>query len=90
LKGRFQIFEKPLRTAGEDLPFSIRLIASICVIHNFLIDARDTVPEEDILQAAACNSGISDDDIEEDNMERNNEGVTREAFICRSRWLDEA
>ena len=90
LKGRFQIFEKPLRTAGEDLPFSIRLIASICVIHNFLIDAWDTVPEEDILQAVACNSGISDDDIEEDNMERNNEGVTREAFIRHSRWLDEA
>ena len=29
LKGRFQIFEKPLRSAGEDLPFSIRLIASM-------------------------------------------------------------
>jgi DDE superfamily endonuclease len=38
LKGRFQIFEKPLRSASEDLPFSVRLIASICVIHNFLID----------------------------------------------------
>ena len=27
LKGRFQVFEKPLRSAGEDLPFSVRLIA---------------------------------------------------------------
>ena len=50
LKGRFQVFEKPLRSAGEDLPFSVRLITSICVIHNFLIDARDTVPEADIFK----------------------------------------
>lgn len=94
LKGRFQIFEKPLRTAGEDLPFSIRLIASICVIHNFLIDARDTVPEQDIIQAIAeQNSEMLEDDIDEDNrgnVEQNNEEVTREAFVRRSRWLDEA
>src|SRR5205814_8447411 len=38
LKGRFQVFKKPLRSAGEDLPFSVRLITSICIIHNFLID----------------------------------------------------
>ena len=49
LKERFQIFEKPLRSAAEDLPFAIHLIASICVIHNFLIDMQDTLTEKDVL-----------------------------------------
>jgi hypothetical protein len=93
LKGRFQIFEKPLRTAGEDLPFSIRLIASICVIHNFLIDVRDAVPEQDVLRAAAArNGGLPEDNVDDDNegaVEQNIDGVTREAFVRRSRWLDE-
>jgi hypothetical protein len=93
LKARFQVFEKPLTSAGEDLPFAVRLIASICVIHNFLIDVRDTVPEKDVLEAAAeRNGGVPEDDIDEDIEgagEQNNEGVTREAFVRRSRWLDE-
>ena len=93
LKGRFQIFEKPLRTAGEDLPFSIRLIASICVIHNFLIDVRDAVPEQDILWAVTeQNGGVPEDNIDEDNrgaVEQNIDGVTWEAFVRHSRWLDE-
>src|SRR5947207_3859294 len=38
LKGWFQVFEKSLRSTSKDLPFSVRLIASICIIHNFLID----------------------------------------------------
>jgi DDE superfamily endonuclease len=49
LKGRFQIFSKPLRSAGEDLPFAVYLIASICVLHNFLIDMCDSVRDADIL-----------------------------------------
>ena len=53
LKGRFQVFEKPLRSDSEDLPFSVHLIASICIIHNFLIDERDAIPEADILRHAA-------------------------------------
>ena len=49
LKGRFQIFAKPLRSASEDYPFAMHLIASIFVLHNFLIDTRDTVSEHDVL-----------------------------------------
>lgn len=49
LKGRFQIFEKPLRCAAEDLPFSVYLIVSIMVMHNFLIDTRDALCESDVL-----------------------------------------
>ena len=94
LKGQFQVFEKSLRSASEDLPFSVRLIASICVIHNFLIDARDTVPEADILRAAAeRNGGVVEDDVDDDEIggarEQNYERATREAFVRRIRWLDE-
>ena len=48
LKGRFQIFEKSLRCAAEDLPFALHLIASICILHNFLIDVQDQVREGEI------------------------------------------
>ena len=95
LKGRFQVFEKPLRSAGEDLPFSICLIASICIIHNFLIDERDAIPEADILRHTAernhrvlAKHDVNDEEIE-NAREQNYGGVTREAFIRRSRWLDE-
>ena len=64
-------FEKTFRMSWNsfvvlhDMPFSVRLIASICAIHNFLIDARDTVPDVDILQAAAeRNGGVVEDDVE--------------------------
>ena len=94
LKGWFQVFEKPLRSAREDLPFSVYLIASIYVIHNFLIDARDTVPEADILRAAAeRNGGVVEDDVDDDEIggarEQNYERATREAFVRHIRWLDE-
>lgn len=49
LKGRFRIFDKPLKSGSEDLLFTIHLIASICVLHNFLIDTNDAVPETDVL-----------------------------------------
>jgi hypothetical protein len=97
LKGRFQIFEKPLRSAGEDLPFSIRLIASICVLHNFLIDSQDTICEQDILADAAIRNGREgseagnvDGEIEEVPEEDNviPEGAIREVFLRRARWLD--
>src|SRR5208282_1914278 len=54
LKGRFQLFEKPLRCAAEDYRFCCQLIASICVIHNFLIDSRDAVCEKDIYTPSAA------------------------------------
>ena len=49
LKGQFQIFAKPLRSAFEDYLFAMHLIASFFVLHNFLIDTRDTVSEHDVL-----------------------------------------
>ena len=101
LKGRFQIFEKPLRCAVEDFPFCVQLIASICVIHNFLIDWRDIVREKDIFTppVTALNSeepgtiSNEDDDDDDDDIpegEQNNLwDTTQEAFLRRMRWCDE-
>ena len=67
LKGWFYVFEKPLRSTGKDLPFSVYLISSICIIHNFLIDEWDPVPEVDILRAMAeRDSEVSKDDVDEE------------------------
>jgi DDE superfamily endonuclease len=49
LKGWFQIFAKPLKSASEDYAFAMHLIALIFVIHNFLIDTRDPIPDKDVL-----------------------------------------
>src|SRR5205814_1957119 len=103
LKGRFQIFEKPLRCAAEDFPFCVQLIASICVIHNFLIDWRDIVREKDIFtppvtalnseEPGTISNEDDDDDDDDDDIpegEQNNLwDATREAFLRRMRWFDE-
>lgn len=41
LKGRFQIFQRPLQCAAQDIKFAIMLISACFVLHNFLIDVRD-------------------------------------------------
>ena len=41
LKARFQLFEKPLQCATEDMPYTVHLITSIFVLHNFLIEVHD-------------------------------------------------
>jgi DDE superfamily endonuclease len=64
LKMRFQLFKKPLECAMEDTRIAIYLTSAIFVLHNFLIDIRDSVtiepdeewirqqvmPEEDVIQ----------------------------------------
>lgn len=59
-----------------------------------LIANLDTVPEADILRAAEeRNGGMAEDDVDDEEIggarEQNYERATREAFIRRSRWLDE-
>jgi len=46
LKQRFQILKRPLECSGEDVRYAIRLIVSIFVLHNFLIDVRDELNNE--------------------------------------------
>jgi len=41
LKGRFQIFQRPMNCSTEDVRFAILLISACFVLHNFLIDVRD-------------------------------------------------
>jgi len=102
LKGRFQIFEKPLRCAAEDLPFALHLIASICVLHNFLIDVQDQVREGEIpmqeIEEQLQNGGDGEDGEDgEDDIDENINGerglaegeVTRQALLRHIRWLDE-
>ena len=48
LKARFQIFNRPLASGSEDLPFTVKLICAIFVLHNFLIDVQDESTEVDL------------------------------------------
>jgi len=41
LKKRFALLQRPLASASKGMPFTIQLIASLFVLHNFLIDCRD-------------------------------------------------
>ena len=102
LKGRFQIFEKPLRCAAEDLPFALHLIASICVLYNFLIDVQDQVHEGEVpmqeIEEQLQNGGDDEDSEDgEDDIDENINGergqaegeVIRQALLHHIRWLDE-
>lgn len=95
LKGRFQIFEKPLRCAIGDVPFAVHLIASICVLHNFLLDAKDQYEDEEALmqeiEARRANpDGGADDGVDDgQDMGLDEDGATRQALLRHIRWLDE-
>jgi hypothetical protein len=41
IKGRFQIFQRPLQCAAQDVRFAVLLISACFVLRNFLIDMRD-------------------------------------------------
>ena len=95
LKGRFQIFEKPLRSAAEDLPFAVRLIAGICTLHNFLIDVHDKVregevPPEEIDERLRELERLAREEEENEEIvpEQAENGVTRQALLRHVRWLD--
>jgi hypothetical protein len=95
LKGRFQIFEKPLRSAAEDLPFAVHLIAGICTLHNFLIDVHDKVregevPPEEIDERLHELERLAREEEENEEIvpEQAENGVTRQALLRHVRWLD--
>jgi hypothetical protein len=95
IKGRFKILEKPLKCAAEDFPFSMHLIASIFVMHNFLIDTHDQNAETGDVRDihTTLNEEIvdSEDDLEnngEEGTEQSSQGNTREALLRRIRWSD--
>jgi DDE superfamily endonuclease len=75
-KARCQLFEKPLRSAAQDLPFAMHLIASACVLHNFLIDQQDgEVSETSIEQQVEKLRKMKRDVLDGDgNMSSMNDG----------------
>ena len=91
LKGRFQIFAKDLVSAAGDIPFAVHLIASIFVLHNFLIDEQDEVREGEVAEEE-IDQRIQEimDNENNDNMEGNqDENVnTHQALLRNMRWLD--
>lgn len=77
LKARFQIFQRPLECAVEDIRFAIILTSAIFVLHNFLIDVKDETREEVLnvrLQVMRARQEeeeeIEDDEIVEENATR--------------------
>lgn len=92
IKGRFKILEKPLKCAAEDFPFSMHLIASIFVMHNFLIDTHDQNTEtEDVFDIHTREIVDSEDELEsdeEEGTEQSSQGNTREALLRRIQWSD--
>jgi hypothetical protein len=94
LKGRFQVYEKPLRCAIRYVPFAVHLIASTCVLHNFLLDADDHFEDEEALmqeieERRANGEGDNADGVD-GGQERGLEedGATRQALLRHIRWLD--
>lgn len=87
LKARFQIFNRPLASGSEDLPFTVKLICAIFVLHNFLIDVQDESTEVDlnsIDDEGELGFGDSNNDV---NVQRV-AGTTRDALLRHLRSLN--
>jgi len=101
LKARFQMFEKPVRCATDDLPFAIHLVTSAFVLHNFLIDVNDE-PEEGVggvpaqriereLQRLREDDRDGDESDTDEDIDGNNgalEEATREKLLRHIMYLD--
>jgi len=96
LKGRFQIFEKPLRSGSEDLPFAVHLIASCFVLHNFLIEEQDVESEEMFRpQIERQIEIIREEDVDSENertrtrtIDNGTDALTRSVLLRHMKWLD--
>ena len=83
LKGRFQIFQRPLACASENIEFAILLIGGCSVLHNFLIDIRDDSGDWAVDVLDEQNEG----GIQEDpNAEPLRSATTREILIRHMKW----
>jgi len=72
LKARFQIFQRPLECALEDIWFAVAIIFSTLMLHNFLIDVNDgAFNEDELMQYAMEHMRLNefDDDEDDDNPE---------------------
>ena len=89
LKGRFQLLSRPLLSGSEDLPFTVHLIAAIFVLHNFLIDSQDELPEVDENHVVAAPS-VDDVEVEEGGNIRpvGEVETTRDILLRHIRYLE--
>jgi hypothetical protein len=85
MKGRFQLFQRALQCASENIEFGIMLISSLFVLHNFLIDVADASDEWwDI-----ADDENDDGDIEGailDDPRYHESRKTRDILIRHMRW----
>jgi hypothetical protein len=91
LKNRFQIFERPLQCAKDDLSFAIELMTACFVLHNFLIDVKDNHDDTEWVRRVGGNQATAQRDleVEEEEPEPNDEGLddTRNILLRHMRWL---
>ena len=92
LKARFQIFQRPLECALEDIRFAVALIFSTLMLHNFLIDVNDGAFNEDkLIQYAMKHTRINrfDDNEDEDNPEERieDENSTRAILLRHMHYI---
>jgi DDE superfamily endonuclease len=90
-KGRFRLLNRPLESAKEDIVRAIKLIATIFILHNFLIDVQDNTDIEPEEEANHETYGEADEDEDVDEVEPNDvqEGPETRAILQRHmRWLE--
>lgn len=92
MKARFRILKKELANGSEDIYFTHHLIATIFVLHNFLIDERDEIAEEerDIVEIQPRQEASEVGNNGGNNGGNNNRGDernTRDILLRWTRWL---
>lgn len=95
LRARFQLLEKSLRSGAQDLPFTIHLIASLFILHNFLIEEQDYQKEilashiQRELEAMRLEEEEKEEENDDDvNGEEQIQEPTRTLLLNHIRWLD--
>src|SRR5436305_10520217 len=92
MKGRFRIFKIELANGSEDIYFTNYLIAAIFILHNFLIDERDEIAEEerdivDILPRQEASEVGNNGGGNGGRNREDQEETTRDILLRWTRWL---
>jgi len=82
LKGRFQIFQRPLQCATKNIEFAIMLISALFVLHNFLIEVKDDSGD----WAIHMTDEYEGNDLEEDSDVSEDMETTRNILLRHMRW----
>jgi hypothetical protein len=85
MKGRFQIFQKALQCASENIEFGIMLTSSLFVLHNFLIDVADDSQEWWEIAEVENDDGDTEGAILDDPRYHET-GKTRDILMRHMQW----